>query len=65
MLLRHKWNNDECINCGILREIRNVKTKIAFNNGIYQYKYERKFIYIEFGKESTERPQCYTKRYDD
>lgn len=65
-MIRHKWNKDnECVNCGILRERTTIKTLMAISGGRDYYKYEVKYKYIFDGIETTERPNCWRTTYDN
>lgn len=65
-MLRHKWKDNECVKCKIFRERSTLKIRMAINHNIDHYKYETKYKYfLEGGKETWLRPECWTTRYDD
>lgn len=64
-MLRHKWKDNECTKCGIIREMRPKKTKVAIVGNTDSYKYETRYLYIAGLKEGWIRPQCWRTTYDD
>ncbi len=64
--MNHRWNKqDACINCGILREKRTIKTLMAITNSspYNHYVYENKYHYLTGEKPATIiRPNCSNKK---
>lgn len=57
--MNHKWENDCCKKCGLVRIKKTFKLLMAIVGSVNHYKYERLWTYTDInGYLGTKRPEC-------
>lgn len=58
--IRHKWENNTCLHCGLERQMRNWKLCMAIvgSKDYYQYGRQYAYSYDGFDHWSWNRPNC-------
>ncbi len=69
-MVRHRWKDDVCVNCGVKRSRAErkkfVRDRSVLINGVWEdspvFKYDISWLYWKDDKKGTfERPDCITK----
>ncbi len=59
-MANHRWKENACTKCGIIRKREAIKTLMAITNSppYDHYKYESRWVYSLNNKITTKRPEC-------